>query len=168
MHLFCTLNQISLWFVLGGTIGKSALVQVLTCHLSHLPLVLHIIYASWTGSTLVRIMACHLGGTGILNQCWNIVNWTLRNKSLWNFNQNSYIFIQENAFENVVCNMWRAFCPGKDESTGTKPLPAWLHSKSNKYAKSFHPFFRWKQVNTKYLANHSSSKISLYINVFKP
>ena len=40
-----------------------------------------------------------------LNQCWNIVNWTLRNKRQWNFNRNSYVFIQENAFENVVCEM---------------------------------------------------------------
>ena len=40
-----------------------------------------------------------------LNQCWNIVNWTLRNKLQWNFNRNSYIFIQENALENVVCEM---------------------------------------------------------------
>ena len=30
-----------------------------------------------------------------------IVNWTLRNKFQWNFNQNSNIFIQENVFENV-------------------------------------------------------------------
>ena len=37
-----------------------------------------------------------------LNLCWNIVNCTLRNKLQWNLNRNSYIFIQENAFENVV------------------------------------------------------------------
>ena len=40
-----------------------------------------------------------------LKQCWNIVNWTLRNKLHWNFNGNSNIFIQENAFENVICEM---------------------------------------------------------------
>ena len=40
-----------------------------------------------------------------LNQSWNIVNWNLRNKLEWNFQQNSYIFIQENAFENIVCEM---------------------------------------------------------------
>ena len=40
-----------------------------------------------------------------LNQCWNIVNWILRNKLQWNFNRNSNIFIQENALENVVCEM---------------------------------------------------------------
>ena len=37
-----------------------------------------------------------------LNQCWTIVNWTLGNKLQWNLNRNSYIFIQENVFENVV------------------------------------------------------------------
>ena len=37
------------------------------------------------------------------NQCWNIVNWTLRNKLQWNCNRNSNISIEENAFENNVC-----------------------------------------------------------------
>ena len=37
------------------------------------------------------------------NQCWNIVNKTLKNKLQWNFNRNSNNFIQENAFESVVC-----------------------------------------------------------------
>ena len=50
-------------------------------------------------SSLVQIMACRL------NQCWNFVNWTLRNKLQWNFNKNSNIFIQENVFESVVCEM---------------------------------------------------------------
>ena len=40
-----------------------------------------------------------------LIQCWNIVNWTVRNKLQWNFHRNSNIFIQENAFENLVRNM---------------------------------------------------------------
>ena len=40
-----------------------------------------------------------------LNQCWNIVNWTLRNKLQCNFNPNYNIFIQENAFESVVYEM---------------------------------------------------------------
>ena len=40
-----------------------------------------------------------------LNQCWNIVNLTLRSKLQWNFNRNSNIFIQENALENVVSQM---------------------------------------------------------------
>ena len=40
-----------------------------------------------------------------LNQCWNIVNWTIGNKLQWNFNRNENIFIQENAFENIVWKM---------------------------------------------------------------
>ena len=35
----------------------------------------------------------------------SIVNWTLGNKLQWNFNRNSNIFIQENVFENGVCEM---------------------------------------------------------------
>ena len=34
-----------------------------------------------------------------------IVNLTLENKRQWNFNRNWSIFIQENAFENIVCEM---------------------------------------------------------------
>ena len=37
--------------------------------------------------------------------------WTLRNKLQWNFNQNPYIFNQENAFENAVWKM-EAICLG--------------------------------------------------------
>ena len=40
-----------------------------------------------------------------LNQCWNIVNSNIRNKFQWNLKRNSNIFIQGNAFENVVCEM---------------------------------------------------------------
>ena len=44
-----------------------------------------------------------------LNQCWNIVNLTPRYKLQWNLKRNSCIFIQENAFENVVCEMASTF-----------------------------------------------------------
>ena len=44
-----------------------------------------------------------------LNQCWNINNWTLRNKLQWNLNQNLWIFIQENPFETVVQKMAAVF-----------------------------------------------------------
>ena len=36
-----------------------------------------------------------------LNQCWNIVSWTLWNKLYWNLIQNLCIFIQEKASETV-------------------------------------------------------------------
>ena len=44
--------------------------------------------------------------TSYLNQWWNVVNW---NKLQWNLKQNSYIFIQENAFE-MSSEKWRSFC----------------------------------------------------------
>ena len=40
-----------------------------------------------------------------LNQCWNVFNSNRGNKLQWNLKRNKYIFIQENAFENVVCEM---------------------------------------------------------------
>ena len=40
-----------------------------------------------------------------LNQCWKIANWTLGNKLQWYFNHNWNILIQENALENVVCEI---------------------------------------------------------------
>ena len=39
-----------------------------------------------------------------LNQCWNIINWTLGNKLQWNLNRKLNMFIQENAFEK--CRLW--------------------------------------------------------------
>ena len=45
-----------------------------------------------------------------LNQCWLIVNWTLRNKYQWHLNRNSNFFIAENQIENVVCKMAAILC----------------------------------------------------------
>ena len=45
-----------------------------------------------------------------LNQWCSIVNWTVWNKHRWNFNSNLNIFVQENAFENVVCEMASIVC----------------------------------------------------------
>ena len=44
-----------------------------------------------------------------LNQCWNAVNWTIVNKLQWKLNRNSYIFVQENAFE-MSSGKWWPFC----------------------------------------------------------
>ena len=46
-----------------------------------------------------------------LNQCWNIVNWTLGNRLKWNLNRNLYIFIQEIAFE-MSSGKWRSLFLG--------------------------------------------------------
>ena len=63
------------------------------------------------GSTLAQVMAwCHdpwsyLAPSHYLNQCWFIVNWTLGTKLKWSFNKNTKLFFNENASENIVCEM---------------------------------------------------------------
>ena len=53
----------------------------------------------WTGSALVQVMACRLFGAKPLPEpMLFFVKWTPGNKFQWNLNQNSVIFIQENAF----------------------------------------------------------------------
>ena len=72
----------------------------------------NIVYSHWGRVTHICVSNLTITGSGnglspshYLNQCWNIINWTFRNKLQWKFNQNSNIFIQENAFESVVCEM---------------------------------------------------------------
>ena len=51
-------------------------------------------------------MACRLVGAKPLSEpVLKIVNWTLRNKFQWYLNSNSYNSIQENAIEDVICEM---------------------------------------------------------------
>ena len=62
------------------------------------------------------------------DQCWNIVNWNLRNKLQWNLNPNSNIFIQENAFESVVCEKTAIFSRPQCVKLGSfipLPIPWW-------------------------------------------
>ena len=82
-----------------------------------------------------------------LNQCWNIVNWTLRNKLQWNLNRNSNIFIQENAFESVVCETVAILslpqCVKKQYPGGVS-----LHLVSSSNEFSWHLIF-WGKNNTR-------------------
>ena len=55
----------------------------------------------WIESVLAQIMSW---GTN-LNQSWVIINWILGNKLQWNFNQNTKLFIDKSASENIVCKM---------------------------------------------------------------
>ena len=70
----------------------------------------------WTNHHWFQIMACRLVGAKplsepLLEYCeldhWEqkSVKWTIGNKNQWNLNRNSNIFIQENAFENIVWKM---------------------------------------------------------------
>ena len=80
--------------------------------------------------SLVQIMACRLvAPSHYLNQCCKSVNWSLSNNLQWNFNWKSYIFVQVNAIENVVCKMSvilsRPQCV-KSELCTSRELCAWF------------------------------------------
>ena len=79
----------------------------------------------WIGSALVQIMACRLysAPSHYLNQCWIIVNWTLRNKLKRNFNQNTKLFIHENASENIVCEMAAILSRGRRDKRAWVNIP---------------------------------------------
>ena len=98
------IGQSRCWWCLGP--AKTLL-------LTHLPLVLHICVGE-LGQHWFRqwFVACS-APSHYLNQCWLIVNWTLRNKIQWNLNQNTKLFIHENAFENDFCEMEAIFSRGR-------------------------------------------------------
>ena len=67
-----------------------------------------------------------------LNQCWVIVNWTLRNKLQWHFIQNMKLFIHENASQNIVCKMTAISTRGRWLNKDThKALNYWLFVRRN-------------------------------------
>ena len=74
-----------------------------------------------------------------LNQCRIIANWTLAIIFQWKFNQNTAIFIEENAFENVVCEMMsissRPQCVKMQQSSPYQENSMFLHNQ--KFRDSF-------------------------------
>ena len=72
--------------------------------LTHLPLVPHICISELCQHWFRLWLVAYSAPNHYLNQCWVIVNWTLRNKLQWNFNyQNTKFFIHKNASENIIC-----------------------------------------------------------------
>ena len=72
---------------------------------THLPIMSHIM-RQWTGSTLVQVLACRLFGAKPLSEpmltyC-QLGPWE---QTSGNSNRNTKLFIHENAFETVVCEM---------------------------------------------------------------
>ena len=58
------------------------------------------------GSALVQIrLVADSAPSHFLNQCWIFVNWALRNKLQWNSIQITEVFINKNAFENILYEM---------------------------------------------------------------
>ena len=66
------------------------------------------------GYLLVQMMVVtYLEPSHYLNPSWVFVNLTLRNKLQWNPNQNTKLFIRENASENIICKMATILCREK-------------------------------------------------------
>ena len=80
---------------------------------THLPLVSHICVSELGQHWFKWWLVAYSAPSHYLSQCWVIVDWTLRNKLQWNFNQNTKRFIHENASENIVCEMVAIFVLGE-------------------------------------------------------
>ena len=63
-----------------------------------------LIHWGWVTYTCISKVTNNNATSHYLKQWWNI-NSNLGNKLQWNLKQNLYIFIQENAFENVILEM---------------------------------------------------------------
>ena len=81
--------------------------------LTHLPLVPHICVSESGQHWFSQWLVAYSAPNHDLNQCLVISNWTLRNKFQCNFD--TKLFIQENAFEKVVCQNGGHFFQGGDE-----------------------------------------------------
>ena len=80
----------------------------------------------WIRSALVQIiwLVAHSVPSRYLNQCCVIVDWALRNKLQWNYNQNTKLVIHENASENV-CEMTAILSRGRWVNRFIWNLHAW-------------------------------------------
>ena len=61
----------------------------------------------WDGPQIAQRSLVYIrsGNSHYLERRWLIVNWKLRHKRQWNFNQIMTFFIEYNPFENAVCKM---------------------------------------------------------------
>ena len=73
-------------------------------------------------------LVAHSATTHYLNQWWFIVNKTPRDIFRWNSVWNSKVFIQENAYENVVCKSWRQSCLGLNVLTNDESVQWRMHT----------------------------------------
>ena len=83
----------------------------LSSALTHIP-TSAVYMRQWTGSALVQIMACRLFGAKSLSKPM-LDNWALRNKLPWTFNQNTKLFVYENASEHIVSETAAILCSGR-------------------------------------------------------
>ena len=93
-------NLSEIWMIIKFVIQQNAFETVYK--------IMAIFFRPWSVNSLRpsdAYMCRRTGSSLVLNQCLNIFNWTFRDKLQWNFNRKSNIFIHENAFEDVVCEM---------------------------------------------------------------
>ena len=87
----------------------------------------------WVGSALVQIiLVAYSAPSHYLNQCWVIFNWTPRNKIKSNSNQNTRLFIHENALQNVFFEMAGILSRGRWVSPHWGWKGCWNHSMGEK------------------------------------
>ena len=104
-----------------------------------------------TGSVLVQVMTCRLTAPShYLSQYWLNVNWTLRNKLHWYFKRHSIIFIEENTFENVVCDFPAKLSRGR-----------WVNAVKGKCRRRMDVCINRMKMNMGVMARWSSGKIIL-------
>ena len=135
-------------------------------NLTHLTLVPHIC-VSEPGQHWFRwwLVAYSTVLSHYLNQCWVIVNRTLRNKPLCNFNKNSKLFINENASEDVVCERGGHFVQGemsKEKSSQVNLCHSELILRNIKIQTKWPTFPRWPlrnfNKNSKLFINENASE----------
>ena len=89
-----------------------------------------------------------------MNQCWNIVNSNRRNKLQWNSRRNSFIFILENTFENVVCEMASIWPRSQWVDIRLRPYLSgateFIYGCCSPPVRHANMFYCWMQENNKY------------------
>ena len=110
--------------------------------LTHLPTMPHICVSESGQHWFRKWLVAYSAPSHYLNLCWFIVNWTLRNKLQWNFNQNTKLFIYENVFENI-CEMAAICSAGRwvkhvGIMTGSVLLWCRSHKPFRQWGHSFH------------------------------
>ena len=99
LKMFCSgyfiLEYITLVYSSFTNVVPHELIFILCC-----------MYVSESGQHWFRyLLVTNLMPIHYPNQCWVIVNWTLRNKFQWIFNQNTKLFIHKNASESIISKM---------------------------------------------------------------
>ena len=102
IHLKSLSKPVSDWKI---EIKDANIIHIIVWPLTHLPLVPHICFSESGQHWFRWWLVVYSVPSHYLNQCWVIVNCTIGNKIQWNFNQNTKLFIHENASENIVCEM---------------------------------------------------------------